>query len=356
MTVRPAAELLGVGMITPVGLSSGATAAAIRAGITRVRESSIRDRNQEPLLAGFLEESYLPPLVPSLVVPLAGMTARHQRMVRLAAHALQEVARYGTQPLPLLLALPEVYPWGDPVGAGFLEHLVEQSRVPLALNHSHVLRAGRAGGLMAIERALGLLKTGRVPCVLVGGVDTYRDARLLAMLESEGRLHAGALPDGFIPGEGAAFVLLGPPGEGRRRNQVPLASVLSAGSGSEPGHQYSMVPYLGDGLAHAFRRMFEQVPAQSLRVRCVYAGLNGERFWTKEWGVAYLRHTQYFEEEPHIEHPIECTGDPGAALGPMMLALAAIGMKKGYQPGPCVVWCPSDREERAAVLLQSAAY
>jgi 3-oxoacyl-[acyl-carrier-protein] synthase-1 len=274
-------------------------------------------------------------------------------MVRLAAQALQEVAQHGTQPIPLLIALPEVYPWGDPVGANFLEHLVAQSRVTLALKQSHVLRAGRAGGLLAVERALGLLKTGRVPCVLVGGVDTYRDARLLAMLESEGRLHTGQLPDGFIPGEGAAFLLLGPPGEGKRRKQVPLASILSAGSGNEPGHRYSEKPYLGEGLAQAVRNMFEQLQAQSLRVRCVYAGLNGERFWTKEWGVAYLRHTQYFEAEHQLQHPIEYTGDPGAALGPMMLALAAIGMKKGYQQGPCLVWCSSDRQERAAVLLQS---
>jgi len=353
MMVQPAAEILGMGMVTPVGLKAGATAAAIRAGITRVSASPIKDRDREPLKAAFLEEACLPPLVPSLKAPLERVTARHRRMVRLASRALLEASGDGTQRVPLLLALPEVSPWGDPVGTSFLEHLMEQSGVALELRHSHLLRAGRAGGLLAVERALELLAAKRAPAVLVGGVDTYQDARLLTTLESEGRLQAGALPDGFIPGEGAAFLLLAPPGEGQRRKRAPFAHVLSTGSAKEPGHRYSKEPYLGEGLANAFQCMFARMQAQRLLIRCVYAGLNGERFWTKEWGVAYLRHTRYFEEEYRIEHPVEYMGDPGAALGPVMVALAAIGMKKGYRPSPCLVWCSSDREERAAVLLQS---
>ncbi|WP_158623810.1 hypothetical protein [Corallococcus llansteffanensis] len=354
MAARLAAEILGLGAVTPVGLTAGATAAAVRAGITRLRESSIHDKYVAPLVTGFLDEAEVPPLLAVLAAPLEAATERHRRMVRLAAPALQEAARGLTHRVPLLLALPEAPPWGDPVHEGFLGHLVEQSGVALDVKQSQVLRLGRAGSLVAVERALELLATRRVPTLLVGGVDTYRDARLLAMLDAEGRLHNGPLPDGLIPGEGAAFLLLGRPGEGQRQGLPVLGQLLGGGSGAEPGHRYSEEPYLGEGLSQAFRSLFERVQAQSSRVRCVYTGFNGERFWTKEWGVAYLRHARHFEEGVRIEHPVESMGDLGAALGGVMVMLAATGLRKGYREGPCLVWCSSDREERAAVLVDGA--
>jgi 3-oxoacyl-[acyl-carrier-protein] synthase-1 len=343
-------EVLDVGMVTPLGLTARSSAAAVRAGVSRLRESSIQDKNQEALVAGFLEEEALPPLRPPLETALESGTARHRRLLRLAAPALQEACRSREQPVPLLLALPEVYPWGDPLGAGFLAHLAEQSGVALDLKQSQVFRLGRAGGLVAVAHAQRLLAERRATHVLVGGVDTYRDARLLATLDAEARLHTGELPDGFVPGEGAAFLLLGASEAGTDR----LARLLAVGSGKEPGHWYSTEPYRGEGLSDACRALFEQVRGAAPRVRCVYAGFNGERFWTKEWGVAFMRHAQFFEAELRVEHPVEFMGDPGAALGPVMLALAAIGLRKGYRQGPCLVWCSSDREERGAVLLDAA--
>ena len=85
----------------------------------------------------------------------------------------------------------------------------------------------------------------------------------------------------------------------------------------------------------------------------VYSSLNGESFWAKEWGVASLRFHSRFEKALRVEHPVECFGDPGAALGPLMVGLAAIGLTRGYRKGPCLVYCSSDREERAAVLVRA---
>jgi 3-oxoacyl-[acyl-carrier-protein] synthase I len=343
-------------MVTPVGLTARATAAAIRAGISRVRESTILDKQFERLFTTFLEDEHLPALKDSLAVSMRSVTARHQRMLRLASEALHEATQSCDRPPILFLALPEPQPWGDPVGVDFLEHLTEQANVKLELKQSQVFRQGRAGGLIAVERALALLATGLTTQVLVGSVDTYCDARLLAMMDAEERLKVKGLSDGFVPGEGAAFLLLGTTGEAKRQKRTPIARIISSGLGHEPGHRYSTKPYLGDGLAQAFQMLFQRVPPQTPRIHCVYSGLNGESFWTKEWGVAYLRHSQYFESEFRTEHPAEFTGDPGAALGPMMLALAAIGTHKGYQQEPCLVWCSSDREERAAVLLRATSH
>jgi 3-oxoacyl-[acyl-carrier-protein] synthase-1 len=349
--LRPV-EILAAGMVTPVGLTAAATAAAVRAGISRVRLSDLLNRRFQPLPTGFLSLEYLPPLAEPLKGWASRVPMRQQRLLRLATAALQEAAQGSPGPLPLLLALPEVsFPEGS---TDFLTLLQTQSGVPLDLRHSRLLSQGRAGGLVALSEALRLLGEHRVPGVLVGGVDTYLDLRLLASLDAEDRLLAEGLSDGFVPGEGAAFLYLARPEPARQRVRKPLARITSVGLGREEGHRSSDKPYLGEGLSQAFQELFLRWPGSRERIRCVYAGFNGESFWAKEWGVSSLRHARHFADPLRIEHPIELMGDPGAALGPMMVALAALGLRRGYRQGPCAVWCSSDREERAVVMVEAS--
>lgn len=345
------ADILATGMTTPVGLTAGATAAAVRAGISRIRESAIQDKRFRPLRAAFLAEQHLPPLASELRLARGGLNARHRRMLRLATLALQEASR-DSAPAPLFLALPEPSNSTEaPIGASFLEHLVIQTGRELNLKQSQIFHQGRAGGLVALASACQALRSGRFSTVLVGGVDTYLDLRLLAGLDMEGRLLVERATEGFLPGEGAAFLLLGAPGEARRQRRDPLAHLLGVGMGKEEGHLYSEAPYRGEGLAQAFRQLFASLPAGTPKTRHVYGSFNGEHFWAKEWGVAYLRHSQHFEEFLRVDHPVEFVGDSGAALGTMMSGLAALGLSKGYRQGPILVWSSSDREARAAVLL-----
>ncbi|HWH21645.1 MAG TPA: hypothetical protein VN671_14005, partial [Solirubrobacterales bacterium] len=84
---------------------------------------------------------------------------------------------------------------------------------------------------------------------------------------------------------------------------------------------------------------------------CVYAGLNGESHWAKGWGVSHIRNGRFFAEALRMEHPADCMGDPGAALGPIMLGLAADRQARGLDQAPTLVWCASDRGECAAALV-----
>ena len=103
-----------------------------------------------------------------------------------------------------------------------------------------MLPYGRAGLGPALDEALRILQQGTAPYVLVGGVDSYQQERLLSNLDADGRL---ATPDGpsdsFIPAEGAAWLCLSlAPSE--------AAVALSDWSlGEEPGHLYSQAPYTG---------------------------------------------------------------------------------------------------------------
>lgn len=345
------ADILGIGMMTAVGVGAAQTATSVRAGIARLAETAIHNRKFNPIVMGTLPEEELPALEASLD-QLPGLTARQIRMLRLAGPALHEaVADVGSvADVPLLLAVPEALPGRvDPAGAKFLEHLAKQSGVSFQLAGSKMFPHGRAAGFLALAEGLGLIESGGAPRVLVGGVDSYLDLYLLATLDGEGRVLAQGVMDGFAPGEGAAFLLLGPPrGAGGR----PIAHIVAAASGAEAGHRYSEEPYRGDGLAATFQTLFAADGAADEPVKTVLAGLNGENFGAKEWGTAYMRSKEQFVDDMELQHPVDCFGDAGAALGPLLIALGAIGIQKGYVSEPCLAWASSDREERGAALLR----
>lgn len=345
--------ILSVGMVTSVGIGARQTAASVRAGIARFGQTSIYNKRFQPFKMALLPEEALPPLEASLEV-LVGLTARQMRMLRLAAPALREVLVEVPNPdqVPVLLGTPEAFPGRpDPTGEKFLDHLAVQAGLKFNVSQSKLVPGGRASGLMALKEGVEWITSGKQKYVIVGGVDTYLDLYLLGALDRENRILAEGVMDGFVPGEGAGFLLLSTD-KVKSTELKPIASVEAAAVGIEKGHRYSEEVYRGDGLSETFQTLFNFLSSSNEKVQTVFAGFNGESFGSKEWGVAYLRNKDRFAGAFRLEHPVDCFGDTGAALGPIMMGLATIGMQKGYIKGPCLVWCPSDREERAAVLIQ----
>lgn len=269
-----------------------------------------------------VEHGYIEPLN-SALSPM-GMSSSHERMLRLGGPALAEAAAAAPEPAPLYLALPEAVPGApgsqDADGRTFIQQLAVQAGIAIDEKRSIVYRLGGAGPLFALLDALKALTTRRASTVIVGGVDTFLALRRIGALDSEGRLLGRSTRTGFIPGEGAGFLLLRAAQSGQRGQlfQPPAAPVLArivgVGTGMEKGHRYSKEPYRGDGLAEAFEDLFERTPPNQPKARCVYAGFNGEDMPAKEWGVSRLRNSDRFAEELQVEHPADCIGDAGAAL------------------------------------------
>ena len=361
----PPAEIIGVGTVTPVGLYTAAAEAAIGAGLTQARRATFINMDGERQDMHLVDGDYLAPLCPE--ISSVGLTGPHVRMLRLAGPALAEAIATTSEPPPLFLALPELLPdTRDPIAPTFVQDLAIQARVKLDAKRSAIYREG-AGFLFALRDALHFLANGHGSQVVVGGVDSFLDAVRLNILDAESRLY-GSHPRsrlGFQPGEGAGFILLrGESKSGQRPGGAhALARLIGVGLGKEKGHRYSKEPYRGDGLAEAFAELFEPLPPDLPKVRCVYCGFNGENMPAKEWGVSRLRNSERFIDDTQIEHPADCIGDAGAALGAIMLGLAAFTIDEGHQPeprpiwaqddpGPCLVWSTSDREPRAAALVQ----
>jgi 3-oxoacyl-[acyl-carrier-protein] synthase-1 len=276
-------------------------------------------------------------------------------MLRLAVPALRTLLESaGPAPARLYLGLPQLALAEAPWMKGFALHLGKLAGLEIDPPHSRVVPAGRAAALVALELALEAL--GRDPArpVIVGGVDSYLDLRLLASLEAEGRLLGSRVMDGFIPGEGAAFLVLGDMALASGQSSG-VATAEAAASAADPGHRGGSEPALGEGLAQALDILRGRLAKAPGPVGTTFAGLNGESFDAKAWGVARMRHADFFGPGMALEHPADCCGDTGAATGAILLALAAQALSTGQRAGPALVWAASDGESRACALLSSSS-
>lgn len=348
--------IVGIGMVTPVGLTASETAAAVRAGTMRFTESSFRDKRFRPITVGEIPEDGLPPLADS-AVQTTGLTAREIRLLRLASVALKECLT----PLAghqlragLCLALPEAETTRPLNRRALLRLVCERSDGLLEQRLSDASLTGRAGGLSAIEQASGAIRLSAAEFMVAGAIDTYRDPFILATLDERQRLKSASNLDGFIPGEGAAFLLLTRAITAATRGLPVLASLSQVCVGIENGHLGSSEAYRGDGLADVFRQLVVAGAVQA-PVREVYSSMNGENHWAKEWGVAYLRNKSIFHDQHRIHHPADCFGDTGAACGPVLVGLAALGISRGYRAGPALVYGSSDGGPRSAVVVDRIA-
>jgi 3-oxoacyl-[acyl-carrier-protein] synthase-1 len=346
------AVIVGVGMMTAVGLTAAETAASVRAATMRFTETPILDRGFEPFTVAEVLEDGLPQLDGEAGMT-SGLTSREARMLRLAAMPLQEclmpLRGRGAAPR-LILALPEGETTRPLNGKTFLAHLVRQAGGIITLEGSDASHRGRAGGLMAIGQGVGLIAGGKASFVVAGGVDSYRDPYILATMDMEQRVKSATHLDGFVPGEAAAFVLLGDPAAALAAGLRSLARVTPAATGFESGHWYSPQPYRGDGLALTISKLVQSGTA-ALPFEEVYSSMNGESHWAKEWGVSGIRNKAALAEGYRIHHPADCYGDVGAASGVLMTALAALGISGGYRRSSCLIYGSSDHGQRAAIAL-----
>jgi 3-oxoacyl-[acyl-carrier-protein] synthase-1 len=334
-------------VLCSIGSGTEQVWAAARAGIGRVVNSHVMDRHFMPIKMGLVPEDALGELNPEIeILPLP---SRARRMLRLAAPSFQSVAREIGHPVPLFIGLPELSDTEAPWLKHFPSYLQKLTDVPLDRERSVVVPKGRASALLALERALETLQANPSGVVVVGGVDTYLDLRLLATLDAEKRLLGPRVMDGFIPGEGASFYLVSRDSTSKERTGEGVV-VHGAASSMDPGHRTGNAPARGEGLALALDTLRQQTSSLP-PIGTTFAGFNGENFEAKLWGVARLRHDNYFSKQMLIDHPADKFGDCGAAMGAILISLAAKALATGTRSGPALTWAASDAELRGCAVM-----
>lgn len=341
------AVITALGASTPLGRNAWSTAAAVRAGISRIREHPyLIDTAGEPMrvaAADWLDiglggadrfETLLLPAIDQAIAPIVSLLAPSMRC-------------------GLVLGLPSPRP-------GLPESLQRHVMARIKRSYGDLLvsvsayPAGHAAGLLALESAIKLLEQGGLDGCVVAGVDSYVEPETLHWLESCDQFHgAGPLNNawGFIPGEAAGAVLVMEARTAQRMQLKPLAHILGIGLAHEPKRIKTRTVCIGEGLTQAFRAALAALPTGA-QVSDVYCDMNGEPYRADEYGFACLRTSEAFMAVSDFVAPADCWGDVGAAGALLHLTLAAIAGAKGYARGDTAfIWASAEEGERAAALL-----
>ncbi|MFZ6178799.1 3-oxoacyl-ACP synthase [Nannocystis pusilla] len=302
------ARVLGVGAACPLGLTTRAAFAAVEAGIRRFVEiDGVFDLAGEPARGCRLQS-------------LAGEDPFERALWfarRAAAQALRALAYGRPEPVPVFVAVPAVA--HEAGRSRRLKEVLTEVTPPAAglrWTPRSLLADGRASGAVALAAALHELHDG-APRVLVGGLDCLVAGDALRELSRHNRLLGRRNCDGRLPGEGAAFLLLGRASE--QTGSPALGVVEAVVCAQEPA------PFAGEsasraaGLTEVLADLREHWPR---RVDEVVAAQSNERFFATELSTAYLRNVELMPEPMRVRALADALGDCGASAFPLGLAWA----------------------------------
>lgn len=340
-----------MGARTPLGFNAPATAAAVRAGISVMREHPYMiDKYGEPMIVTVDAE---------LPTELNGVNRLLKLAVPPALEALTPLfdRKFAVPPIGIFVALPEQRPGRPPnLKSEFCVGLHASLEKVIQIESVTAEASGHAGGLVCMEQAMSLINSGKSKICLVGGVESYLEPETLEWLDDLDQLHSESAIYGFCPGEGAGFCLLVSPELAGRLDLQASIELLSAASAVETNRIKTETVCIGEGLSEAFKKTLSGLPSESVRVDHIICDMNGERYRGNEFGFSMLRSSEYFAQESDFQTPADCWGDLGAASGPLFAVLAAYAAQKGYAPGPrTFLWASSEGGQRAAALLQATA-
>jgi 3-oxoacyl-[acyl-carrier-protein] synthase-1 len=317
MTRQPLA-ILSTGMITSVGNKAESTCAAIRAGISNPSLTKFVDDCGDWIMA---HRTQLP----------ASLRGR-PRLVRMASAAIAEcmscVESKDWATIPMILCVAEKDRAGRLSGldADLFGEIERDLGSKFAAN-SAILPFGRVGGAIALAHASKLVHESGCPQVLIAGADSLLEAATLAAYLSSGRLLTKENSDGFMPGEAASAVLVGPPPRG---SQWICTGV---GFGKELAAIESGEPLRGEGLSQAVRNALAAANLQMHDLHYRITDCSGEQYYFKEAALLISRILRHrIKTFPHW-HPAHCIGEVGAACGPCVFALGSASVTKGYSEG-----------------------
>ena len=326
MIAAVAGPIVSVGARAALGLNALQVAMSVRAGLFEPRACPIRDQRGRQIG----------------VCRVGGIGAQrygYERLLEIAAPAMREaVADRDVADHSLVLALPAaIRPADDErLGTTFAADLCARAEISIDPKRVAIVRTGHAGGAEALRMASELLASR--PGVIVGGVDSYYHPDELEILDKAYRLHTLSTDDGFIPGEGAAFVVLG--------GGEATARVTALGVGQEPAMLDETRPNIAEGLT----QLVNDVGGTG--APWVMHDANGEHRRQREWGLTSHRHEL---ASGHVMRLPNELGDLGAATVPMMCALAATWWKIGCAPASRVLLlASSETTERSACVLEEA--
>lgn len=337
--------ILACGMVTAVGLDAPSACAAMRARLDGFQETRFQSGPDEPVVGA--------------PVPITHEMLGERRMAYMAAAAIREcldaLPEARAAATHLILCVAEADRPGSPVGDN--ARLVQRIGALLARpanGPTRVISEGRPSGHAALRTAARLLANGEAEYVVIAGVDSYLTSGTITHFLGENRLLTPDNANGFIPGEAAAAILCG----AAKRGAFQLAGL---GLSREPAFIYNgldeegaHLPLRGDGMTAAYRDALSECGIEMAGLGYRIADLIGEQYWFKQSALASIRLVRGAHGFQDIWSPAESLGNVGAAVVPVMIAMAMTAAAKGYSGGtPVLVEASSDSGACGAAVFSA---
>lgn len=271
------------GICCAVGYSAQAASCALRAGMDHFQESEFLTPNGHPIRVARLPEQ-----------AMWGAQRTAQLMAYAVNDCLQNTTKLKDRELTLLVLCAEQQrtdelsteiPMEPPLvqSIDLFRELIECQ----IHRQSQIWSLGKAGLSQVLERAKELLTREACQQVILLGVDNLIDASLINQYMEQARLLVKDNRDGFIPGEGAAAILL---------ELAPVDTsglqVLGWGQANEEGRPDGSIPSRARGLSTAIRTAFTQANINGNDLAWRMSDQNGEGFFAKEAANAMTRVAQ----------------------------------------------------------------
>lgn len=341
-------------MITPVGIGASMVNTSIRAGIKRFTLTDILGDIEAPTKVALVPNKALENTIADTQLK-GSFNALQRRMLAMASQALSNLKpSIPDVSIPLFLAGAEPYVQGPSLNQYFIERLSESARIKIDIPNSRTLNIGRAGGVEAIEIAFKYMSSTQAHYALVGGVDSFYDFLTMDYLYESSRLLNCNNGDGFIPGEGAGFILLISPNAPDADHFNTNTVLYRPGLHEENDHFFSEQQAMpGGGLSQALRKAFNALNMPSAIINDVYSSGNGERYYAQELSVALMRNQKLISKPREVIRPSDSFGDLGAAFAPIAVGLVSENMPTEKRKISSI-FCSSDSSARGVICLSSS--
>ena len=345
------ATMVSWGAVTALGLNAPQTAFSRRAGRTRFAPTPFVDAWGERIVGSFLET-------------LPGTLVGVDRLIALAMPALSEsLAVFSDVAMPggvgFALSLPTRYAEEgtvdrvNPEGRRLADTLRANLGVATPVADA-VFPVGRAGGALAVAKALEWMRLGTVSVAVVGGVDSSYDWDRLRYIEAGDRLITEDNLDGMIPGEGAGFVVFAAPSALAAMGRSPVARVVGVDAAMEPHPVPAEETTSADGFTAAIGNAVRDLRSAGGRFGQWWTDLTHEDRYIREYQVLLARFGDVLGEGLEFHTPPRDLGDIGAATLPVFFALAGESWYREYGwDRLALCTAGSDGGARGAVLLEA---
>jgi hypothetical protein len=356
--------ITGAGLVCSLGARVEVACAAARAGLTQTTEGDFTVRD--------IEAEQMVPVTVHAVGALTLGFAELGRWVRLGSLALRDLLRdtpaRGLERTAVLVNLPSDYlprsaqqlearPESPGVSYEALQPWYRAEYIPRLLRAAglesrpavqEVTFGDQAGAVTLLRTAAELLRTGRVTRCIVGGVDSLLEPRWLEASNTLRILKTATRPVGFMPGEGAAFLILEDSRRARHEERHILSTVDGLVLQQDRAHRFATPPPDGRVLSEVIRASLQQAPGPCAGY---YGDLNGDTVRSQDWGMALVRLRPDHAPES-LMLPALSFGETRAAYGFIAAAMGTQAFARGYAASDTLlVWAASDNGAKGSFTL-----